>query len=137
MQSERANIALQRGYGLKPFMIAGVVFGVYLLVVAVIGSITLSVVSATLLFVVVLMASSSTIDSSASALQYTFNRWPGIILGVALVVGWPFLTDLGILSLWAYQGFIIISLTASLFILAWLKGQGWKLTIKIERARTI
>jgi hypothetical protein len=137
MQWERANIAMQRGYGMKPFMIAGFVFGLYLLVVAIIGSIALSYVSATLLFVVVLMASTSTIDSAASALQYTFQRWPGIISGVALVFAWPFLTRLGILDLWAYQGFIIISLTIALFVLAWLKRQGWSLSIKIERARAI
>ena len=136
MQWERANIALQRGYGIKPFVIAGSVFGLYLLVVATIGSIALSYVSATLLFVVVLMASTSTIDSSASALQYTFSRWPGIVAGVALVAAWPLLNHLGILSLWAYQGFIIISLTTTLFALAWLKRQGWSLTIKIERIRT-
>lgn len=135
MQWERANIAVQRGYGMKPFIIAGSVFGLYLLVVAVIGSIALSYVSATLLFVVVLMASTSTIDSSASALQYTFRRWPGIALGVALVAAWPFVNTMGILSLWAYQGFIIIGLTATLFALAWLKRQGWSVTIKIERAR--
>jgi hypothetical protein len=70
-------------------------------------------------------------------LQYTFQRWPGIISGVALVFAWPFLTRLGILDLWAYQGFIIISLTIALFVLAWLKRQGWSLSIKIERARAI
>jgi hypothetical protein len=70
-------------------------------------------------------------------LQYTLQRWPGIISGVALVFAWPFLTSLGILDLWAYQGFVIISLTAILFALAWLKQQGWSVTVKIERARTV
>ena len=135
MQWERATIAMQRGYGMKPFMISGFVFGLYLLVVAVIGSIALSYVSATLLFVVVLMASTSTIDSSASALQYTFSKWPGILIGIVLVVAWPFLNTLGILSLWAYQGSIIIGLTVTLFALAWLKSQGWSVTFKIGRAR--
>ena len=109
---------------MRPFVIAGVVFGVYLLMVALIGSLALSVASATLLFIVVLMASSSTIDSSASGLQYTFRRWPGIVLGAGLAIAWPFLAEMGILNLWASQGFIIISLAITVFVLAALRRRG-------------
>jgi hypothetical protein len=125
MQWERANLSIRHGYGMKPFMIAGAVFGAYLLVVAIIGSVALSVASATLLFVVVLMASSSTIDSSASGLHYTFTHWPGVVIGAVLAMAWPLLSQYGILNLWASQGFIIISLTVAVFVLAVLRRRGW------------
>ncbi|PIU57549.1 MAG: hypothetical protein COS88_00770 [Chloroflexi bacterium CG07_land_8_20_14_0_80_51_10] len=112
MQIERAKEATN----MKPFWIAGGVFAVYLGLLGVTGAAALNPVSTALLAVIVLMASTSTLDSAASGLQYTARRKMGIILGLIAVATWPLVVKLGVLNLWAAYGSALVGVVIILFI---------------------
>jgi hypothetical protein len=113
MQVERAKEATS----MKPFWIAGGVFAVYLGMLGITGAVALNPVSTALLAVIVLMASTSTLDSAASGLQYTTRRKAGIALGIVAVVTWPLVVKMGLLNLWAAYGSALVGVVAILFVI--------------------
>jgi len=132
MQYERVREA----GSVRPFLIAGATFGVFLAMMGIAGALSLNLGAATLLAALVLMASTSTIDSGASACQYiTGGKWQGVVLGTVGVVTWPFVVRMGFLNLWATYSIIAVGVVLALFGVAlWHELSGRKAVKRRELA---
>lgn len=85
---------------MKPYLWGFIMFFSYLAMVAVLGLLKPTPAATVMLYVVIFIASMSTMDSFASALHLTAGKVKGIAIGLAIIVLWLPVSTLGLLDAW-------------------------------------
>lgn len=85
---------------MKPYLWGFVMFFSYLSMVAVLGILNPTPAATIMLYIVIFIAASSTMDSFASALHLTAGKSRGILIGLIMIVIWIPVSTLGLLDAW-------------------------------------
>ena len=106
-------------------LLFGVGFGVYLVGVALAGSVLVATAPALtlILLVPVLAVTTSTLDSAVAALQYLVGRRPATVLAGSAVLAWPLVQSLGVLGIFTLysSGRLVVVTTALVYLVVWTR----------------
>lgn len=102
-QWQRARVAFKEEE-YSAFLWGGIAFALYMFLCFVAFQFQATRVMYMFILVITLMVSTSTMDSSAVALHELRGPKFGAVVGILAVVGWPLVTSLGVMGLWATYG---------------------------------
>ena len=102
---QRLELADKRGVRWS-YALAGVLFSVYMALVAMTSMFDFSPIMHIVLLAAVFCVATSTLDSAAVALHKIGGSGIGLILGTGAVLTWQFVIRFGVLDLWTYMGTI-------------------------------
>ena len=118
MRSSGLFVAMERKLA---FTLGGLFFGVYMAIIFVLAwaqfSPALSIVKAILITII----GTSTLSSSMYSIYIAFGKKLGLLINLALIVGWQFLIPLGVMGMWTLMASVRIYFVAGgiLFAVAW------------------
>ena len=114
---QKARIALEeKRY--NAFNIAGLTFGIYMLLVFILSSFVRVPSMSYILLLVAFLVATDTLVANTAALQELRGQKFGLILGLIAVCSWILIHKFGLLALWTTIGSIRIIVVVGMFIIA-------------------
>ena len=108
--------------GQPSFNRGGMFFGCYIILVSMLAFLPSGgLLYGGIMLFVVMMVATSTLDSSASGLQYLAGKKWGIAVGAISVLSWPLIVPLGVINLFTFYGTFRILVVALMFGILYLR----------------
>ena len=116
--NERNEDGTVRVNGKTAFILGGVLFGIYMLIVFPLAWTKFNPLLNVIKAVLITIIGTSTLSSAMFSIYIAFGRKPGLLVNTALIVGWHWLIPLGVMGMWTLMASVRIYIVGAAILAA-------------------